>query len=90
MMMQMVMQRIAIGFATLIVVSIIVFMMTSILPGDVAQIILGQSATPETLAALSTGVRPVFQLVGQYGDRRPWNFQGGWRHNLQPDRWSNR
>lgn len=52
MMMQMVMQRIAIGFATLIVVSIIVFMMTSILPGDVAQIILGQSATPETLAAL--------------------------------------
>ncbi|MFV2031986.1 MAG: ABC transporter permease [Gammaproteobacteria bacterium] len=52
MMMQMVLQRIAIGFATLIVVSIIVFMMTSILPGDVAQIILGQSATPETLAAL--------------------------------------
>ncbi|MXZ81015.1 MAG: ABC transporter permease [Gammaproteobacteria bacterium] len=52
MMMQMVMRRIAIGFATLIVVSIIVFVMTSILPGDVAQIILGQSATPETLAAL--------------------------------------
>lgn len=52
MMMQMVMQRIAIGLATLIVVSIIVFMATSILPGDVAQIILGQSATPETLAAL--------------------------------------
>jgi len=52
MMMQMVLQRIAIGIATLIVVSIIVFVMTSILPGDVAQIILGQSATPETLAAL--------------------------------------
>ncbi len=52
MMMQMVLQRIAIGFATLIVVSVIVFLMTSVLPGDVAQIILGQSATPETLAAL--------------------------------------
>ncbi|MDH3466071.1 MAG: ABC transporter permease [Gammaproteobacteria bacterium] len=52
MMMQMVLRRIAIGFATLIVVSIIVFLATSILPGDVAQIILGQSATPETLAAL--------------------------------------
>jgi len=52
MMMQMVLQRIAIGFATLIVVSVIVFVMTSVLPGDVAQIILGQSATPETLAAL--------------------------------------
>ena len=52
MMMQMVLHRILIGFATLIVVSVIVFLMTSILPGDVAQIILGQSATPETLAAL--------------------------------------
>lgn len=52
MMKQMVLQRFAIGIATLFVVSIIVFVMTSILPGDVAQIILGQSATPETLAAL--------------------------------------
>ena len=52
MMMQMVLQRVAIGFGTLIVGSIIVFLATSILPGDVAQIILGQSATPETLAAL--------------------------------------
>lgn len=52
MMTQMVLQRIGIGFATIIVVSIIVFLATSILPGDVAQIILGQSATPETLAAL--------------------------------------
>ena len=52
MMTQMVLRRIAIGFATLWVVSVIVFMATSILPGDVAQIILGQSATPETLAAL--------------------------------------
>lgn len=52
MMMQMVLRRIWIGIATLFVVSVIVFVMTSILPGDVAQIVLGQSATPETLAAL--------------------------------------
>jgi peptide/nickel transport system permease protein len=52
MMTQMVLRRIGIGFATLFVVSIIVFIGTSILPGDVAQIILGQSATEETLAAL--------------------------------------
>jgi len=52
MMMQLILRRIAIGFATLIVVSIIVFLLTGVLPGDVAQIILGQSATPETLAAL--------------------------------------
>ncbi|NKB77525.1 MAG: ABC transporter permease subunit [Gammaproteobacteria bacterium] len=49
---QMVLRRIGIGFATLIVVSIIVFIGTSVLPGDVAQIILGQSATPATLAQL--------------------------------------
>ena len=52
MMLRMVMHRIGIGIATLIVVSILVFIGTNILPGDVAQIILGQSATPETLAAL--------------------------------------
>lgn len=52
MVMQMMWRRILIGVATLIVVSIIVFLGTSVLPGDVAQIILGQSATPETLAVL--------------------------------------
>ncbi len=48
----MVVRRIAIGFATLLVVSVLVFAGTEILPGDVAQIVLGQSATPESLAAL--------------------------------------
>ena len=52
MMMQMVMRRIAIGIATMFVVSLIVFLMLALLPGDVAAIILGQSATEETLAAL--------------------------------------
>lgn len=52
MMMQMVIRRLLIGVATLWVVSVLVFAGTNILPGDVAQIILGQSATPETLAAL--------------------------------------
>src|SRR5690606_29817322 len=33
-------------------VSVLVFAGTEILPGDVAEIILGQEATPETLAAL--------------------------------------
>ncbi len=52
MMLSMVFRRFWIGIATMFVVSVIVFIMTSILPGDVAQIVLGQSATPETLAAL--------------------------------------
>jgi peptide/nickel transport system permease protein len=47
----MVINRIWIGIATLLVVSILVFIGTSVLPGDVAEIVLGQSATPESLAA---------------------------------------
>jgi len=50
-MQRMVLQRILIGIITLWVVSVLVFVMTSLLPGDVAQIVLGQSATPESLAA---------------------------------------
>lgn len=66
MMKQMVLQRIAIGFATLMVVSVIVFIMTSWLPGDVASIILGQAATPETLAALRAQLGTDQPLVIQY------------------------
>jgi len=47
-----ILRRTAAGIATLFLVSILVFIGTSVLPGDVAQIILGQMATPETLAAL--------------------------------------
>ncbi len=50
-MQRMVIQRIIIGFITLWVVSVLVFIGTSILPGDVAEIVLGQTATPESLAA---------------------------------------
>ena len=66
MMKQMVLQRIAIGFATLLVVSVIVFIMTSWLPGDVASIILGQAATPETLAALRAQLGTDQPLIFQY------------------------
>ena len=46
------MQRALVGVLTLFAVSLLIFAGTSILPGDVAQIILGQMATPESLAAL--------------------------------------
>ncbi|GAB5447889.1 ABC transporter permease [Gymnodinialimonas sp.] len=48
----MILQRLALGFVTLFVVSLIIFLGTELLPGDFAQEILGQSATPETVAAL--------------------------------------
>ncbi len=47
-----VLRRTAVGVLTMIVVSVMIFVGTSVLPGDVANIILGQMATPESLAAL--------------------------------------
>ena len=45
-------RRTAAGVVTLLVVSILIFIGTSVLPGDVANLILGHMATPESLAAL--------------------------------------
>jgi len=45
-------QRIALGIMLLFAASILIFAGTMMLPGDVAQQILGQSATPESLANL--------------------------------------
>jgi peptide/nickel transport system permease protein len=45
-------QRIALGIVLLFAVSVLIFAGTQILPGDVAQSILGQQATPEALANL--------------------------------------
>src|SRR5262245_15944723 len=46
-----VLQRLGLGLITLFVVSLIIFSMIEFLPGDFAKAILGQSATPETVAA---------------------------------------
>jgi len=45
-------QRIALGILLLLAVSALIFAGTQLLPGDVAQAILGQSATPTALANL--------------------------------------
>ena len=45
-----VIRRIAIGVVTVLVVSLLVFAGTELLPGDVAQAILGPGATPEAVA----------------------------------------
>ena len=45
-------QRIALGLLLLLAASLLIFVGTELLPGDVAQSILGQSATPEALANL--------------------------------------
>lgn len=44
--------RLILGFITLVLVSLLVFVTTNLLPGDPATAILGKSATPESLAYL--------------------------------------
>ena len=51
-----VLQRLGLGIATLFVVSIIISLAIEMLPGDFARAILGQSATPETVAAFQKEV----------------------------------
>ncbi|MGA1696714.1 MAG: ABC transporter permease, partial [Arenicellales bacterium] len=46
-----VLQRLALGLLTLFAVSIIIAFVVELLPGDITQAILGQTATPETVAA---------------------------------------
>jgi peptide/nickel transport system permease protein len=56
-------RRVAVTALTLLIVSIIIFLITNLLPGDAAQAALGQEATAETVAAL----RQQFGL-----DQAPW------------------
>jgi peptide/nickel transport system permease protein len=48
---KLVLSRLALGIVTLFIISALMFIGVDLLPGDLAQQILGQSATPETLAA---------------------------------------
>lgn len=45
-------QRLLLGVLTLFTISVVIFGATELLPGDLARELLGQSATPETFAAL--------------------------------------
>ncbi|MFQ5853469.1 MAG: ABC transporter permease [Candidatus Binatia bacterium] len=47
----MVAKRLVFGFLTLIVISVLIFVGVEALPGDLATAVLGQEATPETVAA---------------------------------------
>lgn len=45
-------KRILVAFTTLLIVTVTIFFATALLPGDVAEIMLGQAATPEAVAGL--------------------------------------
>ena len=65
-------KRIAVALLTLLTVSLVVFFITSLLPGDAAQEALGQAATPETVAALREQLG-----LNQPAHRRYWNWLTG-------------
>jgi peptide/nickel transport system permease protein len=47
-----VVKRLVVAFITLLIVAFVIFFATAMLPGDVAEILLGQAATPEAVAGL--------------------------------------
>lgn len=51
-----VLQRLGLGIITLFVVSVVIFSAVTMLPGNFATAILGQAATPETVAAFERSV----------------------------------
>ena len=88
-------QRLALGLLTLIIVSLLIFLGVELLPGDVAEAILGQSALPETVEAFRRELKldlPAYTryftwlgdfLQGDFGNSlangRPVSDLIGWR-----------
>ncbi|MDX1425340.1 MAG: ABC transporter permease, partial [Kiloniellales bacterium] len=70
---RLVMQRALLGGLTLFVVSLLIFCATEVLPGDVAETILGQSATREATAVIR-------EQLGL--DRPAWARYLDWLSNL--------
>lgn len=64
--------RVAMALLSLLAVSVIVFSITALLPGDAAQEQLGQEATPEALAALRAQMG-----LTQSGPARYWQWLSG-------------
>ncbi len=62
-----VLQRLAVFVATLVVASLVVFAVMDILPGDAAATMLGPTATPEAVAALSHKLGLDLPLLVRYG-----------------------
>jgi peptide/nickel transport system permease protein len=69
---RLVVSRVLLSLLTLLLVSIIIFAMLEVLPGDVASRILGRDATPESLAALRAQLH-----LGEPAPQRYLDWLGG-------------
>ena len=63
-----IMQRLALGLLTLLIVSVVIFVAVNMLPGDFAQAILGQGATEESVAAIRRDLGLDQPMVVRYFD----------------------
>lgn len=59
-------KRLLLGLLTLFIVSIVIFLAVNALPGDFAQLILGQGATPESVAAIRRDLGLDQSLISRY------------------------
>ena len=59
-------KRLGAGIVTLWVVSVLIFLCTSVLPGDAVMVVLGKSGTPETIAAIKAKLGLDHSLIQQY------------------------
>lgn len=73
---RLILSRIASGLVTLFIVSVLVFAGTEILPGDIAEAVLGQQATPESVAAIRNELGLDRSAFYRYFDWL-WNFAHG-------------
>lgn len=61
-----ILQRLGLGLLTLLIVSIVIFCAVELLPGDFAEAILGQGATPEAVAAIRAQLHLDESMVSRY------------------------
>ncbi|HEX7199990.1 MAG TPA: ABC transporter permease [Dongiaceae bacterium] len=83
---RLVIERILLSLLTLLLVSLVIFFMLEILPGDVATRILGRDATPESLAALRARLHLGDPALLRYASWLGNLLTGNLGHSLVSDR----
>jgi peptide/nickel transport system permease protein len=81
-----VIDRLFVAVITLVIVSFTVFFATEMLPGDVAEILLGQAATPEAVAGLRTAMHldqpAILRFVWWLGGLATGNLGTSYANNM--------
>src|SRR5512137_2318249 len=78
-------KRLATFVATLAVASVVVFAVLELLPGNAAEVILGDTATPESLAALNAKLGLDRPALVRYGDWVGGMLRGRTAHSISYD-----